>query len=282
MAESESLPYTTDADQAPTGFVAHQYAFAAHLRDPEHCPIPDGLAERRMGLYRELIFNNLDTLLSGTFPVLRQLLPTDAWRDLVRDFLVRHRARTPLFTELAQEFLDYLDRERGPRPEDPPFLLELAHYEWVELALLIAPNDPSDPDAPVFEFDQTGIDPDADPLDGAPAVSPLVWSLTYRFPVHRIGPGREPREPPAEPTRLLVYRDRSDRVQFMEINAAAQRLIELLREDPSRSGRWALERIAAELAHPDPAQVVSFGAELLADLRARGVLLGTRREADTD
>jgi uncharacterized protein len=261
------------------GFMVAQYAFAAHLRDPAHCPAPDGIADRRMAVYRELIFSNVNELLAGAFPVLHGLLPPEGWRAMVRDFLVRHRARSPLFLELAQEFLDYLHRERGDWPDDPPFLLELAHYEWVELALLIAPDDPGSPDAPDCGPDLTGIDPNGDLLAGAPAVSPLAWSLAYRFPVHRIGPGDEPSEPPAEPTRLLVYRDRTDRVQFMEVNAVTQRLIELLRADPGRSGRAALELIAAELAHPDPEQAIGFGAELLAELRARAVVLGSRRVA---
>jgi hypothetical protein len=36
-----------------------------------------------------------------------------------------------------------------------------------------------------------------------------------------------------------------------------------------------LTRIADELGQPDPAQVIAFGAGLMEDLRARGVLLGT-------
>ena len=272
MAESESVaarPSDPGASAPLPGFAARQYAFAAHLRDPEHCPAPAELDDRRMGIYRELIFNNLESLLAGNFPVLHGLLSKDRWQALVRDFLIRHRARTPLFPELPQEFLDYLAKERGERPEDPPFLLELAHYEWVELALLIAEDEP----------DLAGIDPNGDLLAGCPLVSPLAWSLAYRYPVHRIGPGHEPQEPAAEPTRLLVYRNRTDQVEFMEINAVTQRLIELLREVQDRTGEAALARIAAELQHPNPAQIRGFGARLLQEMHARGVVLGTRRAA---
>lgn len=200
----EPAPVATEPDRtraaaAPgldlAGFQARQYAFAAHLRDPEHCPAPADLEDRRVAIYRDLIFNNVESLLAGGFPVLHGLLSPDDWRAMVRDFLVRHRAHTPLFLELAQEFLDYLHRERGPRPEDPPFLLELAHYEWVELALLIAPDDPSSPDTPDSGPDLSGVDPNGDLLAGAPLVSPLAWSLAYRFPVHRIEPAAYPGSP---------------------------------------------------------------------------------------
>ena len=136
----------------------------------------------------------------------------------------------------------------------------------MELALLIAEDGP----------DLAGIDPNGDLLAGCPRVSPLAWSLAYRYPVHRIGPGHEPQAPPTEPTRLLVYRNYTDQVEFMEINAVTQRLIELLREDSARTGGSVLARIAAELRHPSPAQVLTYGALLLQELHARGVILGAR------
>ena len=117
------LPGGANPSVPKPDFMARQLAFAAHLRDPEHCPAPADLDDRRMGIYRELIFNNVDSLLAGNFPVLHGLLPKDRWQALVRDFLIRHRARSPLFPELAQEFLGYLAEERGTRTEDPPYLL---------------------------------------------------------------------------------------------------------------------------------------------------------------
>jgi uncharacterized protein len=255
------------AEAAAADFHARQRAFTAHLRDPDRCPAPSDIEDRRMGIYRELIFNNLESLLSAHFPVIHRLLPQSHWKSLVRDFLIRHRARTPLFTELPQEFLDFLSNERAGKVSDPPFLLELAHYEWVDLALLISDEEP----------DLTGVDPNGDLLCGSPVLSPLAWPLSYRFPVHRITPEFQPAEPPGEPTYLVAYRARSDRVEFMETNVVTQRLLALLQEVPASSGYGLLNQIAEELSHPAPEQVLEFGARLLEELRARGVLLGTRR-----
>jgi hypothetical protein len=112
-----------------------------------------------MAIYRELVFNNLESLLGGNFPVVREVLGDEHWALLVRGFFVHHRCTTPLFHELGQEFLTYLQR-RGEAAGDPPFLLELAHYEWVELALDIAEDG----------MDLAEVDPNGDLL----AVSP--WS----------------------------------------------------------------------------------------------------------
>jgi uncharacterized protein len=103
-------------DRPSPGFHALQHAFTAHLRDPDHVPAPKGLEDRRVGIYRELIFNNVESLLAGYFPVLHRLLPTSHWKGLVRDFFVRHRARTPLFMELAQEFLDFIQSRARRKP----------------------------------------------------------------------------------------------------------------------------------------------------------------------
>jgi len=258
-------PVTAAAD---AGFVQVQRAFAAHIRDPRHQPCPADVEDRRMAIYRDLFFNNVSGLLKGNFPVLHEVLGDDAWRALVRDFLAVHRCRTPLFPELGRELLAYLADARGRRDGDPPFLLELAHYEWVGTALEFSDD----------EADPSLADPNGDLLAGVPVISPLAWNLSYRFPVHRIGPDNRPEAPPPEPTHLIVYRDHRDRVGFMQINAVTQRLLKLLEEQPALTGLDVLDAIAGELRHPKPEHVVAAGRALLDDLRARQVVLGTRRD----
>lgn len=248
-------------------FQRRQYEFAAHLRDPERHPAPEGIEDRRLAIYRDLFFNNVASLLARTFPVLQKVLGEDAWLRLVRDYFAHHESHTPLFLEIPREFLRYLERERGEVAGDPPFLRELAHYEWVELALSIDEREP----------DPSAADPEGDLLEGRPLLTPLAWSLCYRFPVHRIAPDYRPGSPPETPTRLLVHRDAEDRIGFIEINAVTARLLELLDDESSVSGRAALETIAAELGHSRPETVIAGGLEILEDLRRRGVVLGTAR-----
>jgi hypothetical protein len=265
------MPEQAVTPQPQPRFVATQLAFAGHIRDPNRAPRPDDVEDRRMGIYRELFFNNVTGLLKGNFPVLHKVLGSERWPALVRDFLVEHRCTTPLFPEIGQELLAYLGETRGQRADDPPFLLELAHYEWVESALLFS-DDEADPQL---------ADPNGDLLAGTPVISPLAWNLSYRFPVHRIGPDDQPAEPPTEPTHLVVYRNRQDRVEFLQINAVTQRMLQLLREDCRRTGLDVLSAIARELQHPKPDQVIAAGRQLLEDLRARHVILGTRRTPET-
>lgn len=217
-----------------------------------------------MAIYRELLFNNVSSLLATNFPVLRRILEGDAWKGLVHDFFRDHRCHTPHFPEIAHEFMEYLKNERPEAEKDPPFLTELAHYEWVELGVAISQEDNR----------ADGADPNGDLIDGVPVKSRLAWNLTYHYPVHRISPDFLPEEP--EITHLVVYRDRQEQVRFLEINAVTQRLLQLLDEAPQASGRQLLHKIAQELGHPDPEAVVSHGARVLEDLRACGILLGAR------
>lgn len=247
-------------------FRQRQMEFAAHIRDPEHNPAPADVEDRRMAIYRELFYNNVEGFVASGFPVLRSLYEHDPWHRLVRGFFARHRCKTPYFLEIAREFLAYLEQEYEPEPGDPPFLLELAHYEWVELALQTEDE----------AADLRGLDPNGDLLHGVPVLSSLAWALSYRYPVHRIRPDFQPQQAAEAPTHLLVLRDRTDHVRFNEINAVTARLLALLQDNQSESGTALLNRIAEELQHPDPDAVIEGGAAILEDLRRQGVILGAR------
>jgi len=246
-----------------------QRAFTAHIRDPQGQPPPKDVEDRRMKIYRDLFFSNVQSLLAGNFPVLRKICGESGWKRMVRDFYAEHRCQTPLFPKIAREFLRYIQDERGNRESDPPFLLELAHYEWVELSLELDEREPDD----------EAFDPEGDLLDGVPLLSPLVRVLSYRYPVHRIGPDFQPAEPPEQATHLLVYRNPAYDVKFVQLNDVSRHLLARIMEPGSETGRCLLQEIAAALDHPEPGRVIATGAALLEDLRNRGVVLGTRRSS---
>jgi hypothetical protein len=243
-----------------------QRRFAAHLRDPARAPAPEGVEERRLQVYRDLFFDNVSSLLAGTFPVLQKTLGAARWARLARDFYRDHRCTTPLFMEIPFEFVAYLRDERGMPPGDPPFLYELAHYEWVELALAVDERD----------LAAVAADPEGDVVAGVPVLSPLAWPLAYRFPVHRIGPSFQPAVPSAQPSFYLARRDRTDQVGFLEVNAVTLRLVERLQQQPELTGAAQLEALADELPRVGRDALRAGGAATLRDLRAVQVILGTR------
>ncbi|MDH3342773.1 MAG: putative DNA-binding domain-containing protein [Gammaproteobacteria bacterium] len=251
---------------AKTNFKDIQYAFTRHLRDPENNPAPEGIEDRRMGIYRDLFYNNVEGFLSKGFPVIRSIYNKENWHRMARDFFSRHKCKSPYFLEISQEFLAYLQNEREAQPEDPAGLLELAHYEWVELALTVSDE--------TIKLDH--IDANGDLLAGQPVLSPLAWPLSYQFPVHKMSADYLPEQAPEQASHLVVYRNRKDEVKFMEINPVTARLIYLL-ENNNMSGRQALQQITEEMQHPNAEVVLKGGLLALQELQSNGVILGTRR-----
>ena len=239
---------------------------ASHIRNPADIAAPEGIEQRRLKIYRDLFYNNIENFIASGFPVLRSLFADDAWHSMVRDFMIHHQCHTPYFLEISQEFLLYLQNTRASRQDDPPFLKELAHYEWVELALDVAEEDLA-----LIEVDSEG-----DLLESLPMVSPLAWSLCYQYPVHKIGSDFQPDQPGPESSYLIVYRNSDDKVGFMEANSVTARLLELLEIDDTDSGLQALEKLAVELQHPQPQQVIDGGSAILHQLKSLDIILGTR------
>lgn len=252
---------------ASAELIAQLKALPAHIRDPRRAP-PSGIDARAAAIYRELVQNSVAGLLRGNFPVLCRTLGDAAWRDLVADFLRDHRAITPLFPEIGEELIAFLESRQQSPAADPAWLPELAHFEWVELALEI---DPAEPAAEAF-------DPEGDLLTGIPMLSPLAVVLVYRFAVHRIVAGQLPNAPEPVPVCLLAARDVAGQVRCSETTPFTVKLIERLEADGSRSGREQLLALAAESGASVDA-VLKDGAALLRQLQSQGVILGTRRSA---
>jgi len=248
-------------------FQKKQYAFAAHIRDPEHNPCPDNVEDRRMEIYRQLFFNNLHSLLSQTFPVLKKLHEPKKWRALIRQFMISHQAQTPYFLEIPQEFLVFLQTAYELQDDDFPFLIELAHYEWVELALSVSEE----------SNEAENVDPEGDLLDGVPVKSALAWTYTYQFPVHRITKKFQPQKPGEQPTFLAVCRKANDDMDFMQLNSVTARLLELIESNEAASGRKLLQNLAQELDYPDAEALVTHGASAMEDMRCAEILIGVRK-----
>lgn len=240
----------------PAGLMAQQRAFTAHLRDPDNVAAPAGLDERRLAVYRRLLFNNVAGLLGNAFPVCVQVLGEDGWALLVRRFYATHPAHTPLFPELPAEFVQWL---QGLDALPHPALAELAHYEWVETALYQLDADPL-PAVPAL-----------DPLQAPLQRSPLAWPLLYRWPVHRLGSDDAPSEPPDTPTGLLVRRDPDGQVRFATLSPLAAHLLEQIGQQPGLTGQAHLRRLAQ--AHGLPADALdATGGDLLLQFVHSGVV----------
>lgn len=241
-----------------------QYAFTQHVRNPDKHPRPEDVEARRMNIYNELLYNNVEDFMATGFPVLHEICREEKWQRMIRDYFEHHHATTPLFQEMPREFLVYLEHERKTEEDDFPFMLELAHYEWVELALSVSDT----------EINLGNIDPDGELLEGIPVLSPLAWPLSYNYQVHKISTDFLPETPDEQATHLVVYRDRQDDVHFLEINAVTAQMLHMISEETQLTSKQILTHIAEQLNHPNPEVVIQGGLQILHDLKTRDVILG--------
>lgn len=239
-------------------FDSKQREFAAYIRDPEHNPVPLGIQKQRMAMYRELFFNNINGFLASNFPVLRTLLNDEQWFDLAQDFFANHASQSPYFSEIPEEFLAFLEHERD-NANDYPFMLELAHYEWVEMALAIAKEE--------LVINNTKLI-----RESRVQLSPLAWPLVYQYPVHKISPNFLPKAPSEQPTCLIIYRDIDDAVHFMEITPLTYRLLAMIEEQDSMVVEECLTRMVQETQHPNPDLMITAGLQIFTELAEKMII----------
>ncbi|WP_051145142.1 DUF2063 domain-containing protein [Thiomicrorhabdus sp. Kp2] len=254
----DSLPY----------FQQLQKQFTAYIRDPEKNNYAPGseqeIETRRLKIYEALFFNNLHGFFSQLFPVCKEVLGEPRWAEMVREYMVKHQSQTPLFHELGEEFLDFLQNEFNPQEDDPQFLLELAHYEWVELALAT-----SEERGFISQNKASTID-----LDAKYELSPVAWPLAYEWPVHKIAKRYQPTEKPVEVTTLLVYRSEVDnepaeKIDFMALTPLLyQWVIEL---PNSESAKKALFKVS-QGSEIDEDTLVKFAQQTLMEFQKLGII----------
>ncbi|MBF8753638.1 DNA-binding domain-containing protein [Pseudomonas guariconensis] len=236
-----------------------QLCLSRFIRDPHNNPAPPGIEARRLAVYRQLFLGNMQSLLAGSFPVLSATLAQTQWQSLTTEFYASHRCKTPLFTEVAGEWVSYLES----RSDLPGWVAELAHYEWIETVLLLSDNA------------EPAHDPEGDLLDGVPLLSSLAMPLAYTWPVSHIGPDHLPLEAPHEPTLLLARRGADQKIHFARLAPLAHALLVSLQQQ-LLTGREHLDALA-ERVGVERSALEPQGSALLRGLKAQGVVLGTVR-----
>lgn len=239
-------------------FQHHQAEFAAYIRNPDKNPLPTGAKPARMAMYRELFFNNINGFLTANFPVLHNLFEPSDWQHLVQDFFANHICNTPHFSEIPEEFLAYLQNQKSQKTIFP-FAFELAHYEWVEMALSISHE--------IFEKM-----PVENVMQSKLKISPLACVLAYQFPVQKICREFMPQQS-EQPTFLIVYRNENDAVQFLDITPLTFQLLQFIENEPEQ----AAENYLIKMKDVAPTVAITIlkenGQHVLEDLARRGVVI---------
>lgn len=242
-------------------FIDSQQAFMAHIRDPKLHPKPDGIEDRRMAIYRDLFFNNISGFISSGFPVLKTLYSDEDWSKLVRRFFAEHDCQSPYFLDIAGEFIAYLSNDYELQPSDPIFMLELAHYEWIELDVSITQTDPQE----CAITDQL--------TEAALYLSSTARNLSYQFAVQHISVDFQPQHPSEQPHYFVVYRDTDDDVQFLATNAMTALLLSIIDSAPSIQLPALIAQVAQHAPQFTPEQLFQGATATLSAMAELGVIV---------
>lgn len=240
-------------------FQALQLDFAAHIRNPDRNPIPAGIEKRRMDIYNRLFYNNIESFCANRFPRAKSILGDSHWHGMIRDFIHRHQSRSPYFSQISEEFITYLAIERNSET-DPPFLIELCHFEWLPMYL-----DRLAGEIPMCEAC-------VDPLQETLQASEFVVVRRYTWCVNELDSRDTNSNPPSTPTWILAYRDRSDKVYVKKTDEFTAKIIEVLRSP--NTGRQAVAKILASDVELNSERQTQISSKLL-DLVNSDVLLTT-------
>lgn len=204
-------------------------------------------------LYRDLVRTALEDPLLDAFPITHALLTRDgAWAWAVGAFLASRTMQSPYHRDVAPAFVAWLAHSRWGQ-ERWPCLLQLAHYEVLELDIVRHPDEPPPPDL---------LQEPA--LDRVAVLDPAARNLAYGYAVQRATV--EAPDPPQACAWLLCHRDHEGAFRVLELTPHVSALLARSQEGQALGPALAELGVAPEEAFP-----------LLRDFQNRGILRGFRK-----
>ncbi len=233
-----------------------QHQFVAYLRSPDQSEKPVDVDQERLDVYRELLFNNVSGFVSSAFPVLKSLYSEQAWQQRLQLFFSVYRCENPFFLSIAQSFLDFLQQQYQQQGDDPVFMLELAHYEWLELELATRK---AEPEVAVTDLRQQALQ-----------LSELASVQAYQYPVHKICREFQPEE--AEASFLLIHRNADDEVKFIALNQLTTLLLQILTQHPGLTLVELVTELVPFVPQLEESQLLSGAEQILTNFAEKGIV----------
>ncbi|MBF0264670.1 MAG: putative DNA-binding domain-containing protein [Gammaproteobacteria bacterium] len=258
--------------QPETDFKACQYSFANYIRNPESVELNNfkDIEPRRMKIYAELFYNNIESFISNNFPVFKSITKDDIWDQLIRSFMKIHKCQTPIFTEIAKEFIQFIQSEQFQALDLSTkiydFSLELLWYEYIELILSI---DKDSIEWPLFDSNFESYE---NIISNKPQVSPLSQLCQFSYPVHKICTDFIPDETQKEDCFILIYRDREHQINFIQMSVMSNYLFQKIADNENQTTKQILNNLCDEMNYEDKSSFIDAGLGLLSDWYEKDIL----------
>ena len=220
------------------------------------------VGSQRLLVYRTLVHNRLRHAIRDFVPRTIARLGEARFREDFTAFMAGPGPKSPYLREVPREFVLWC-AERWHGDAVPSYLLDLARHELCDLETR---NRPSATQA-------SGL---ALALDKGLLFHGSATLNRYDHAIHRLSLDVDDRSAPqAVPTSLLVYRDPSYKVRYLELTPFAHALIHALMVR-SLTVEAAIPKAASSAGETVDDELLVKATYLLADLAERGVTLGAR------
>lgn len=133
--------------------------------------LSDKQLDKRLMIYKDLTFNNIEDTLSKAFPITKTLIE-ESWENITYKFIKNYPIKTPYLWEVPKDFLEFFKKENFQEKRKLPFLDELLEYEWLEIDIF---NTDIPQDVSEFSWSKRFF------------LSSSCVIKTFSYPVHRIG-----------------------------------------------------------------------------------------------
>jgi hypothetical protein len=222
-------------------------------------------APRGLAVYRSLVQNGLMAVVGRLMPRTRSRMnrACDGRFDVdMAQFLNERSPRTHYLRDVPSELFAWVQPRWRADPAVPPYLFDLAAHELACFA--VATSEAITGAAPLDEI----------ATDRTVAFAPSVKLANYSWAVHELDAEDDDAMdiPALREVHLLGFRDSSQNVRWLELTPLAASIVERLAAGDSL-GAGIEAACRARNAQIDTTEA----ARLLADLGARGVLLGARK-----
>ncbi len=235
---------------------------AEHGVQGEDLDAIEAVGAERFLVYRSLVHNRMRNTIRDFIKRSAARLGMRRLRADFADWMEAVAAQSPYLRDVPAEFVAWVAPRWAADDNVPNYIVDLARHELLEYDI---------------RNDHRGGEPTTGhelALDKSLRFDGAARLMSYAYAVHKVSQDVQDREVPEHvPTRLLVYRDPSNKVRYLELTPFAHAVLEQLIEQ-RRPVAEGLRAACETLGEPLNDERLATAAALLADLAQRGVLLG--------
>lgn len=233
-----------------------QHQLADHCTNKSNEIIP-GAKQDRLHHYKRLIYTIIDDAIESAYPIARSILSDDQWKEMIDAFVTEHNCQHPQLFRMPEEVIQFAVDKNFAVKFDIPHLIDVLQFEWAEVEIH------SMKDEVIPEISKVN-----DLLNSKLQFSPYCQLLALEYPVHHL------RKIDVANSKgeyfMLVYREESGTVQYLELTALTHYLLIEL-SSGNLTLKNALDCVISEEENQN--ELYNLGVLFLKEMQAVNVLL---------